>query len=263
MPERANQEFLQHMLAQQHPSIAHYQFHDQKVWIKKANQHNSIWLYRLAGLGAKLLGIAVLAPVPSTGGSKAILTEVERLKTLAAQHINVPKVLAYNQQGLMISDMGKPEQPAQQLDSTLLRHATAAQCWSYFCKTVDAILATHQQRMWLSEAFIRNILIDHAGNIGFVDFETDPGDYLSQELCYARDWLFFSYSVAIRMQQHALLTQAADYLKLKLALEHPSTQAALHLAYSRLCFISRLPVHYIGKDGKRLASAAQFFRLLL
>lgn len=262
MPEPSYHQFLQTVLPQQQDSIANYQLNDQKVWIKKASKHNSIWLYRLAGLGAKLLGIEALAPVPSTGGKKAIVTEAKRLQNLGEHQINVPQVLASCEYGLMISDLGGERQEARQLDSFLLRQANAAQCWHYFTQTVDALLHTHQRGMWLSEAFIRNIVIDQHDQIGFVDFETEPLDYLDQQSCFARDWIHFIYSVAIRLDKHAQLAPSASYLQQALAQESRKTQDAVYLSCARLSFLHKLPVKYFGKDGQRLAAAAILFRLL-
>ncbi|KAA8733129.1 hypothetical protein F4V57_07820 [Acinetobacter qingfengensis] len=262
MPDSSAQHFLQETLQQQKASIAKYMFNGEKVWIKKAGKHNSIWLYRLVGLGTKILGVDALAPVPSTGGKEAIQTEVKRLKALAEHGINVPKLLAYNDYGLMISDMGNREKSARQLDSTLLRHSTNEETLYYFKKTVDAILDTHKKNMWLSEVFIRNILIDQHNEIGFIDFETDPHDYLNKDHCYARDWIYFMYSVAIRMQKHDLLQATADYLKQAFNQESESTQYALKIACSRLSFLRKLPVQKFGNDGERLLATATLFTLI-
>lgn len=261
MTTRAH-DFLQQHIKIQRASIDSYQFDGYTVWIKKASKRHALWLYQLIGWAMRFLGIEALMPVPNMGGERAISTEVKRLQELAKLGINVPHVLAYTDDGLMLKDIGNAEHPAQQIEGLLQASNDAASCMALFQMTVKTISSVHQRGSWLSEAFARNIMVDQRNQVAFIDFESDPGSYLPPAACYARDWLLFMFSVAQILNRHSTEKQAVDFLWQQLACEPMATQQQVKIACQRLSWLRKLPVQKFGKDGYRLLATAELFKLM-
>lgn len=248
------QDFLAQMLATQTSSIAKYQFEQQTVWIKKAGKRHSIWLYRFFGIAAKLLKLQALTPVPNLGGYQSILTETHRLQELQQRGINVPELLTYNEEGLMIADVGDAEVPSEQLESALKHSASAEDCLRLYKQVVDEVHRIHQKEVWLSEAFLRNMVFDKNQRIAFLDFESDPGQYMNQQLCFARDWLCLIFSASIYLKSHDVLEQGSSYLYATIQQESKQTQSAVLSATKLFNWLNKLPLNKFGKDGYRLTA---------
>ena len=60
-----------------------------------------------------------------------------------------------------------------------------------------AIERVHRSGQYLSQAFARNIIVCNDSQIGFIDFEDDPGRYMPLERCQSRDYLCYLQSLEV------------------------------------------------------------------
>jgi len=74
--------FLRNSLKIQDKNIQSYQLNNEKVWLKKASERHSAWIYMPLNWIARILNIEALTPIPNYGGSKSIYCEVHRLTEL-------------------------------------------------------------------------------------------------------------------------------------------------------------------------------------
>lgn len=246
------QAFLERNLSHQQNSIQRYQFKGEQVWIKKAGKHHSIWLFKILGFFSHLFRLRALTPVPNTGGQRAISIEAQRLKLLKQKGINVPELLAFNHQGLMLADLGQNLAPSLQLETAFQRSTSAKHCLALYQNTVDALHHVHLKDTWLSEAFLRNMVLDKNQQIAFLDFESDPGHFMNKHLCFARDWLCLIFSSSIYLKKHGVLKQASDYLQHTIKQESLQTYTEVVAVTRILNWLDKLPLHKLGKDGRRL-----------
>ena len=190
------------ILPQQQDTIARHTLADgQTVWVRKTGKTIAAWRYRLLGAIASLLRLGVLRPVPNFGGRTALDTEAQRLATLTAAGVRVPRLLARNADALMFSHLGDTDI----LDAIKIA-ADPVACWQ---RGLDAIAAVHQRDQYLSQAFGRNIIACDDGETGFIDFEDDPGRYLPLAHCQSRDYLCYLQSSAFWLRENGLLPAAA------------------------------------------------------
>ncbi len=190
--------FLRITLARQRAAIASHRIGAERVWLKKAGPRHGPLRYHLLALIAGVLRLDVLTPVPNPGGEAAIATEARRLHELAAAGLRVPRVLAEQADGLLISDLGQSGRPAVVLHQRLEQAAALgpAALLAAWREGLDAIAAVHARGTWLSQAFARNLVQCPDGAIGYIDFEDDPGQTLAPAECQARDWLSYLHSTA-------------------------------------------------------------------
>ena len=112
-----------------------------------------------------------------------------------------PRLLAESAGGLMFTHIG---------EHTLLHHIeNSPERLDYWQQGLAAIERVHRNGQYLSQAFARNIIVCNDGQIGFIDFEDDPGRYMPLERCQSRDYLCYLQSTAVWLQKHGLLDQAA------------------------------------------------------
>lgn len=154
----------------------------------------------------------------------------------------------------MIADVSNVEVPSEQLESALKNSASAEDCLHLYKQIVDELHAIHQKEAWLSEAFLRNMVLDKNKHIVFLDFESDPGQYMNQQLCFARDWLCLIFSASIYLKSHDLLEQGSSYLYSTVQQESKQTQSAVLSATKLFHWLNKLPLNKFGKDGYRLTA---------
>lgn len=144
---------------------------------------------RLAALRmlASRLDLPPLLPPPHRDGNAARLTEAARIRHLRAIGVRVPEILAESDRELVLTDLG-PTLSAKLRQSDGEPRRTDAMVAS----AVEAIADAHRRGGYLSQAWPRNVTLS-AGQVGFIDFEEDPGEVMSQEDAQARDWLLFAH----------------------------------------------------------------------
>jgi tRNA A-37 threonylcarbamoyl transferase component Bud32 len=161
-------------------------------WLKKAAPARGIFRYYALNLFSWLLRLPLLKAVPQPGGKEAIANEVRRLKSLRATGVLVPEVLAYDDDWLLIEHIGAS------IVKTLKQQSTDQKTrQQLFSQCLNAIKNLHQQQQYLSQGFVRNMLLDEASNdIAFIDFEDDPLAVMTLPEAQARDLLLLVNSTA-------------------------------------------------------------------
>ncbi|WP_245610660.1 hypothetical protein [Xenophilus azovorans] len=251
--------FLAATLPRQTRGVASHRLGEERVWLKKAGPRHSLLRYRLLALLARVFRLDVLTPVPNLGGEAAIATEARRLRALAEAGVRVPRVLAEQADGLLISDLGEGGRGAlvfnERLDQAAASGPAALRvAWR---EGLDAIAAVHAQGCYLSQAFARNLMRCPDEVIGFIDFEDDPGEVLSLAECQARDWLSYLHSTALLIDAAAPQAARADW-HAALAPADPEVRHRIAIAAQRMRWLRRLPRgRRWGRDTQRVRAVAR------
>lgn len=140
---------------------------------------------------ARRLDIEALRPPPHPGGGAAKRIEARRIAELAALGVHVPRVLGEGDSTLLLSDIGTTL-------AARLRDARddPARIDVLTTRAIDAIAEAHARGAYFGQLVPRNITIDDAGCVGFIDFEEDPLDVMALPQAQARDWLLFAFGMA-------------------------------------------------------------------
>ncbi|MDI3238695.1 serine/threonine protein kinase [Acinetobacter ursingii] len=253
-------DFLDSSFDQQDQSIQSYELEGSKVWLKKASTRHSIWIYTPLKWLAKLLHVQALTPVPNYGGKKAIQCEYQRLTALKKLGIKTPQVLAVSHEGILIEDAGSSEHEVVQLDHALARAISSKQRIQLYTDAILAIQSIHAKGSYLSEAFVRNILVDEDHQFTFIDFETDPGELLSLNQCQVRDWLCFIFSSSYRLELTEL-DQASAIFYQALNNKKKVYREICNVGHKLQWILSFKP-EKLGNDGKRIQKSMLFLKKL-
>lgn len=246
---------LAELAAGQQQTIAGYVLADgRRVWLRKAGKRNAAWRYALLGAAAKWLRLSVLTPVPNLGGRPGIATEAARLRELAAAGIAAPKLLALQEDALLMSDAG---------GDTLLHHieqeAEVGGLGSWQ-RGVAAIGGVHAKGQFLSQAFARNMVVAADGSIAFIDFEDNPATVLPLPECQARDWLCYLHSTALVLRERGLLPQALPFWRQYLAAMPAEVRRHIAQGLRPIGWMRGLRHPRWGRDTLRLAALAELGR---
>lgn len=250
--------FLSAHLHKQNKNIQRYAHSDGRwVWIKRTGPLTPLWRYRLLRVLRMLLNELVLGPVINYGGREAIATEVRRLKDLDARGIRVPKVLASEQDGFVMSHLGLPGHDVPSLGNKI--RAVVPQgpqavmpLWKQGLAMIDQV---HRSGTVLSQAFARNMVVCPDGELACVDFEDDPQAVLPLAVCQARDALCYAHSTAIYLSHAGALDEARAEWQHWLA--QPERSAEFHQVLGntlrRARWLRLLPANRkLGRDTERL-----------
>ena len=252
--------FLQDTLLKQKKSIQSYTIEDKKVWLKKATSRHSTLIYLPLTWFAKLFNLSMFRPVPNHGGEKTIICEVTRIQQLSRVGINVPTILAYSPNGILLEDNAKNNVPVHQLQSALSKEHSIESRLSLYQEAIQHIQHIHNLNCYLSEAFARNILVDEYRNFSFIDFETDPGQILTLEECYIRDWLCLIFSTASCFEEKDL-PQVAELFKINFKNNQKSYDSICKIG-QKIKWIRHLKLDKLGSDGRRLQKCILLLLLL-
>lgn len=243
--------FLLSNAATQTDSIQSYVYQNQKVWLKKASKRHSTWIYLPLRVFSRLLGLQMLSPVPNFGGEQAIACEIARLRQLRYLGIHVPEILAADQHCFLLKDAAKFGSSAIHLEKALEMKANSQERLSLYARSISALQYVHSKGAYLSEAFARNILVDEAENLSFIDFETDPGKVLSLKDCQTRDWLCFIFSTVRCFEMNEL--PLAQQLLVKALENDPKIFLDICHVGRKLKWILKLKPENFGNDGYRMS----------
>ena len=250
--------FLRTQLPLQAHNVASYRLADDQVWLKKAGPRHGMAGYRVLGLIASLSRLDVLRPVPNLGGTVAIATEAQRLRTLAARGLRVPEVLALQPEGLLLRHLGLPGEATPSFDAELQAALaegpqTVLALWQ---QGLAALHAVHASDACLSQAFARNLVRCPDGVLGFIDFEDDPSASLPLALCQVRDLLCYVHSTALYLRQAGALPAARQHWAGWLAQQAPALRTLLSTTAARLSWLRHLPQsRRLGRDLQRARAA--------
>jgi tRNA A-37 threonylcarbamoyl transferase component Bud32 len=251
--------FLRLTLARQQKNVASHRLGSERVWLKKAGPRHGKWGYRVMAVVARLAGLDILKPVPNPGGAAAIATEARRLRQLAAAGLRVPRVLAEQPEGLLISDLGESGRGTVVLQERLDQAAAAgpAALLAVWREGLAAIAQVHLRGQHLSQAFDRNLVLCPDGVIGYIDFEDDPSEVMTLAECQARDWLSYLHSTAM-MLEAAAPEAAGHHWHAALAEVGGEVRTRIAEAARRMKWAQKLPAsRRWGRDTQRVRAVAR------
>ena len=251
--------FLRTTLPRQAKNVASHRFGDERVWLKKAGPRHGKWGYRVMAAVARMAGLDIIKPVPNPGGEAAIATEARRLRQLAAAGLRVPRVLAEQADGLLISDLGASGRGTVVLQERLDQAAAAgpAALLAVWREGLAAIATVHAHGQHLSQAFDRNLVQCPDGVIGYIDFEDDPSEVMTLAECQARDWLSYLHSTAM-MLEAAAPDAAGQHWHAALAEVNADVRERIANAARRMKWAQKLPAsRRWGRDTQRVRAVAR------
>jgi hypothetical protein len=251
--------FLRTTLPRQAKNVASHRFGDERVWLKKAGPRHGKWGYRVMAAVARMARLDIIQPVPNPGGEAAIATEARRLRQLAAAGLRVPRVLAEQADGLLISDLGASGRGTVVLQERLDQAATAgpAALLAVWREGLAAIATVHAHGQHLSQAFDRNLVQCPDGVIGYIDFEDDPSEVMTLAECQARDWLSYLHSTAM-MLEAAAPDAAGQHWHAALADVNADVRERIANAARRMKWAQKLPAsRRWGRDTQRVRAVAR------
>lgn len=216
-------------------------------WLKKAAPARGVFRYHALNLFSWVLRLPLLKAVPQPGGRLAIANEVRRLTALNKDGFSVPKVLAHDKDWLLIEDIGFS------IVKTMKQKDTDQKERQYlFQKCLVAIKSLHMKQQYLSQGFVRNMLLNEVTNeVAFIDFEDDPLEVMSLPEAQARDLLLLVNSTARFFINDPLFFQQAIHAFLK---NHdPEMVNALKITTQRMQWITKVPFQkLLGHDYQKL-----------
>lgn len=217
-------------------------------WLKKAAPARGIFRYHALNLFSWLLRLPLLKAVPQPGGTAAIANEVKRIQTLTAAGVPVAPLVAHGDDWLLIKDVGTSIIRVMKNTETEQTHRQAL-----FSACLQAIKAVHQQGQYLSQAFIRNLLLQDPAllTVAFIDFEDDPLTVMTVAEAQARDVLLLVNSTARFFVQDQAFFHAAIEQFMQ---GHDSAMIdALRTTANRMQWITRVPFQgLLGHDYQKL-----------
>ncbi len=210
------------------------------AWLKWYGRDRRVLRMRAMDALALRLGVPPLRAPPRHVGVERRDLEQRRLSELASIDVNVPAVLARGGDCLLLSDLG----------STLsehLRREPPERGRELVARAIDAIALVHARGGYLGSPVARNLTVDGAGRIGFIDFEEDPGEVMPLAQAQARDWLVFAAGVA----RHTPLDEVELGRLLSSALRDRDGQVRLELdgAVRRLSFLAQASAWFGTRAG--------------
>ncbi len=216
-------------------------------WLKKAAPARGIFRYQALNFFSWAMRLPLLKAVPQPGGSHAIVNEINRLQTMSSAGVLVPDLVAHDSHWLLLAEMGEP---VVQLFKSPQTNQQSRQYLFKLC--LHAIKQLHGKQLYLSQGFVRNMLISESTNeVAFIDFEDDPLEVMSLPEAQARDLLLFINSTARFFMQDANFLQrsVSEFLNN----HHAEMVTALRETSQRLQWITKLPFQkWLGHDYQKL-----------
>jgi len=216
-------------------------------WLKKAAPARGLFRYHALNLFSQMMQLPLLKAVPQPGGETAISNERSRLTQLTAAGVPVPEVLAHGRDWLLLKDCGvsiigilKDPKTSQSRRKQL------------FSQCLQALSVLHRQNQYLSQGFIRNVLLEpETKRIVFIDFEDDPLQVMNLAAAQARDVLLLVNSTARFFLQDRCFFESTiqDFLR-----DHDADMVqALKTTANRMQWVTRIPFQGLfGHDYQKL-----------
>jgi tRNA A-37 threonylcarbamoyl transferase component Bud32 len=216
-------------------------------WLKKTTPARGIFRYHALNFFSWLMRLPLLKAVPQPGGNKAIANEVNRIKQLTNAGVSVPELLAFDDSWLLIKDAG------QSIIKTMKQSDTTQSTRQKLLQTcLDAMKELHKKNQYLSQGFIRNMLLDEpTQTIIFIDFEDDPLTVMSLSHAQARDVLLLVNSTARFFVEDIEFFNRAIQQFIKG--HNPEMVKALKITADRMQWITKVPFQgLLGHDYQKL-----------
>jgi tRNA A-37 threonylcarbamoyl transferase component Bud32 len=221
-----------------------------RVVVKGQRAARSALRFGILSALSRLTGSPLLRAVPAPGGRQAQDTEIRRLHTLAGAGVPVPQVLHVSDAYFVMTRIEGASISSQIVSSPPLASVAIE-------RGLDGLCKLHARGQYLSQAFARNIL-EHEGQLWFIDFEDDPLQVMDLEDAQARDLLAFMLSAiwASRVEQPTLMTVWRAFCQRI----DPLVQIRLRRAIKGLAFLRHLPTERKpwGRDVVTVQALAAF-----
>ncbi len=216
-------------------------------WLKKAAPARGVFRYHALNFFSWLMRIPLLKAVPQPGGDAAINTEIKRIQQLASHGILVPELIAHENSWLLIKDVGSSIiREMKQQDTSQGRRQ------ELFTACLQAIKELHLKGQYLSQGFIRNMLMDkHNQQVAFIDFEDDPLSVMNLAEAQARDVLLLVNSTArFFVEDAGFFTDSIQ----QFIQDHDAQMVmALRTTANRMQWIAKVPFQgLLGHDYQKL-----------
>ena len=239
-------------LARTHARTIEITLDDIPLIIKRQRPARATWPLALLNAMARLCGLPCLQAAPQWGDARGQHVELNRLRTLAEAGLPVPAIHHIAADWFAMQRVGQ-----HSLESMLQHGPLPAE--TYWREGLGLLHAVHRQEQYLSQAFARNIIVSDDGQIGFIDFEDDPGHYMPLERCQSRDYLCYLQSTAVWLQKHGLLDQAAAIWRQHAAGLPAALRTPIESAIRPIGWMRHLQAGFWGNDTLRLAALAALF----
>lgn len=221
---------------------------DAVYWLKKAAGARGFWRYKALNFFSWILRLPLLRAVPQPGGNVAIQNGIKRIKILTSHGILVPELIAYEDSWLLIKHAG-----TSIVDEMKQASTSQHKRQQLFKACLTAIKSAHLKGQYLSQAFIRNMLLydQQTMQISFIDFEDDPLKVMTLPESQARDLLLLVNSTARFFTED---TEFFNQVIQQFLIGHdPEMIKALRLTTNRMQWITRIPCQKLfGHDYQKL-----------
>ncbi|MFT3813410.1 MAG: hypothetical protein QM740_08525 [Acidovorax sp.] len=248
--------YLRAQLAQPGAGVTRHALGGGQVWLKRAGAPLGQARYLALDWLARALNLQVLRPVPNPGGRAAIATEVRRLRELAALGLRVPEVLAAEDDGFLMRDLGGSHSLLNEMiDAAPAGGVAVLALWR---EGLAALREVHARGACLSQAFARNMVRCADGAVGLIDFEDDPAAALPLPVCQARDALCYAHSTALALREAGALDDARALWQAWMEEDGGlgAVRDTLAAATARLRWLRHLPTDKRwGRDAQRARAA--------
>lgn len=163
------------------------EFNGHKAWIKTVPpEKQTLSFCAKKKIAARLSPIAIARPTP-TCGLGILSLEAQRLKDLKKLGAPVPEILKESKDYLIIEDRGK------NLEKVINRSPTDKRL-PFILKAIESIKNLHALDTAHGRAMLKDMVLDDAGNVSFIDLAEDPLSLMNIQEAKARDWLMFLFS---------------------------------------------------------------------
>ncbi len=253
MDTPALQQHVEQLLSQQKARSFSTEWQGQKVWIKQNEAAVSRFIPLLTTMISKVSSNPLY--YPTLEPRLPLQREAHRLNLLRDKGFPVPQVLLSRENYLVMTDIGPSVKywlteagiPALERQRVLMACAAA-------------LAELHQQNRWHGRPALRDLCWD-GKQIGFIDFEEDPHQYLSIDQCMARDVLIFVHGLYRYLPESdpAILLAISEYQRLapgRVWRDALQTAGQMWLAYPCLAAAKTL----LGKDGRQAFLALKQLR---
>lgn len=191
----------------------------------------------------------LIAPLPLPADA-ACRTEQAMIGRLRRLGVHAPEILAAADAEIVLSDLGPT------LSERCRAEPDPARRERLLAAGFAAIGDLHARGGYLSQAFARNLALDEAGRVGFIDLEEDPATVMPLAAAQARDVLLYVHSTA-RFLADAPERYAA-LLRRHIATEPVEVRAEVARVAQRLRWLAPLA----GLGGARGRALGQALRAL-
>lgn len=212
-----------------------------RVWVKRAVKTKLRFGHRVQDWAAMLFGLELLR---QTAGGETLEREAKILRALKAKGVCVPELIAEGDGWLALSDLG--DSLRLQLDQA----TGPEEVRGLVLTAAHALRHLHANGAWHGNPLVRN-LAGPAHRVGFIDFEEDPAERMSEAACQARDILLFLFSLkTFEKRVPGLMRETTSVLVEGLPSAVLAQLRMTRRAVAPVLFLLRPFGRWLGRDGR-------------